>query len=142
MERMGVLEGMTDLSTGRNLEFLPSFTVIRYESIDDVTGLACPGTDPEGCVNVKYGITPNHEKREGTLITSARRATCALRVDPEFPERHGWPSFPGAIRPASARSSPLRGRRGVVVRLVNVGPRCSHLFAAVGLTGAERRIPA
>ena len=60
MEQMGVLEGMTDLSTSRNLEFLPSFTAIRYESIDDATGaLVNRGTDPEGGLNVKYGITSN-----------------------------------------------------------------------------------
>ena len=60
MEQMGVLEGLTDLSTSRNLEFLPSFTAIRFESIDDATGrLASPGTDPETGLNVKYGITSN-----------------------------------------------------------------------------------
>ena len=60
MEQMGVLEGMTDLSTSRNLEFLPSFTAIRFESIDDSTGrLVSPGTDPETGLNVKYGITSN-----------------------------------------------------------------------------------
>ena len=60
MEQMGVLEGMTDLSTSRNLEFLPSFTAIRYESIDDATGaLVNRGTDPEAGLNVKYGITSN-----------------------------------------------------------------------------------
>ena len=60
MEQMGVLEGMADLSTSRNLEFLPSFTAIRYESIDDATGaLINRGTDPEGGLNVKYGITSN-----------------------------------------------------------------------------------
>ena len=60
MEQMGVLEGMTDLSTSRNLELLPTFTAIRYESIDDVSGaLVNRGTDPEGGLNVKYGITSN-----------------------------------------------------------------------------------
>ena len=60
MEQMGVLEGMTDLSTSRNLEFLPSFTAVRYEALDEATGrLASPGTDPEAGLNVKYGITSN-----------------------------------------------------------------------------------
>ena len=60
MEQMGVLDGMTNLSTSRNLEFLPSLTAIRFESIDDVTGrLVSPGTDPEAGLNVKYGITSN-----------------------------------------------------------------------------------
>ena len=60
MGQMGVLEGMTDLSTSRNLEILPSFTAIQYSSIDEGTGeLVNRGTDPEGGVNVKYGITSN-----------------------------------------------------------------------------------
>ena len=58
--QMGVLEGMTDFSTGRNLEILPSFTAIRYGSIDDDSGgFVNRDTDPEGGVNVKYGITSN-----------------------------------------------------------------------------------
>ncbi len=60
MAQMGVLEGMTDLSTSRNLEILPSFTAIQYGSIDSQTGdFVNRGTDPEGGVNVKYGITSN-----------------------------------------------------------------------------------
>ena len=60
MGQMGVLEGMTDLSTSRNLEILPSFTAIQYSSIDGETGeFVGRGTDPEGGVNVKYGITSN-----------------------------------------------------------------------------------
>ena len=60
MGQMGVLEGMTDLSTSRNLEILPSFTAIQYSSIDGETAeIVNRGTDPEGGVNVKYGITSN-----------------------------------------------------------------------------------
>ena len=60
MAQMGVIEGMTDLSTSRNLEILPSFTAIQYSSIDGETGeFVNRGTDPEGGVNVKYGITSN-----------------------------------------------------------------------------------
>ena len=60
MGQMGVLEGLTDLSTSRNLEILPSFTAIQYSSIDSETGkFVNRGTDPEGGVNVKYGITSN-----------------------------------------------------------------------------------
>ncbi|MBI2188395.1 MAG: carbohydrate binding family 9 domain-containing protein [Acidobacteria bacterium] len=63
LRQMGVLEGMTTLSTSRNLEFLPTFTAIGAESIerqgearhehDHGDGLS------EGAINVKYGITPN-----------------------------------------------------------------------------------
>ena len=56
----GRARGMTDLSTSRNLEILPSFTAIQYSSIDSETGeFVNRGTDPEGGVNVKYGITSN-----------------------------------------------------------------------------------
>ena len=59
MGQMGVLEGMTDLSTSRNLEFLPSFSAIQYGSIDDSGAFVDRGADPEGGLNVKYGITSN-----------------------------------------------------------------------------------
>ena len=60
MGQMGVLEGMTDLSTSRNLEILPSFTAIGYELFDRGTGaLLDRSTDPEMGLNVKYGITSN-----------------------------------------------------------------------------------
>ena len=94
---MGVPEGMTDLSTSRNLDFLPSFTAIRYESIDGVTGARPPGGGPGGLVNVKYGIALNHEEREGIFIC----ASCHLRASsrtPEFRERDGWTVFPTPFR--------------------------------------------
>ena len=60
MAQMGVLEGMTDLSTSRNLEILPSFTAIGYELFEAGTGaLVDRSTDPEMGLNVKYGITSN-----------------------------------------------------------------------------------
>ena len=60
MGQMGVLEGMTDLSTSRNLEILPSFTAIGYELFDRGTGaLVDRSADPEMGLNVKYGITSN-----------------------------------------------------------------------------------
>ena len=60
MAQMGVLEGMTDLSTSRNLEILPTFTAIQYGELDDDSGAwVGQGTSPEGGVNVKYGITSN-----------------------------------------------------------------------------------
>ena len=60
MAQMGVLEGMTDLSTSRNLEILPTFTAIQYGSLDSASGdWVGQGANPEGGVNVKYGITSN-----------------------------------------------------------------------------------
>ena len=60
LPQMGLLDGMTNLSTSRNLEFLPTFTGIQYGELDTDSGEF--GNDPlapEAGVNVKYGITPN-----------------------------------------------------------------------------------
>ena len=55
---MGVLEGMTQLSTSRNLEVLPTLTTIQYGNIDPtVPGFVNQAADPDAGVNFKYGIT-------------------------------------------------------------------------------------
>ena len=60
LPQMGVLDGMTDLSTSKNLEFLPTFTAIKFGSLDATSGTFVDNdTDPEGGLNVKYGVTPN-----------------------------------------------------------------------------------
>ena len=59
MRQFGVLEGMTDLSTSRNLEFLPTFTAINFGALNTETGGFPTSSHPEGGVNVKYGITSN-----------------------------------------------------------------------------------
>ena len=58
MSQMGVLEGMTDLSTSRNLEILPTVTTIQAGTLD-ATGDFVTETTPEAGVNVKYGVTSN-----------------------------------------------------------------------------------
>ena len=59
LTQMGVLDGLTNLSTSRNLEILPTVTAIRIGSLDASTGTFDEATHPEGAVNVKYGVTPN-----------------------------------------------------------------------------------
>jgi hypothetical protein len=60
MRQMGVMEGMTDFSTSRNLEFLPTFTAIQFGSIDGSSGgFINQDTDPQAGLNVKYGLTSN-----------------------------------------------------------------------------------
>lgn len=58
LSQMGILEGMTDISTSRNLEILPTLTAIQYGEIDPTEprfdNLA---TDPDVGLNVKYGLT-------------------------------------------------------------------------------------
>ena len=57
--QMGVLEGLTDLSTNRNLEFLPTVTVIQVGSLDQSAGDFMTDHGQEAGLNVKYGLTPN-----------------------------------------------------------------------------------
>ena len=60
LTQMGVLEGMTGLSTSRNIEILPTFTAVQFGSIDTQTrDFAEKDPDPEGGVNFKYGVTSN-----------------------------------------------------------------------------------
>ena len=58
MTQMGTLQGLTNLSTSRNLEFLPTFTAIRFGSLDAATGRFTQNDiDPEAGVSIKYGVT-------------------------------------------------------------------------------------
>ena len=58
LTQMGVLEGITNLSLSRNLEFLPTFTGIQHGSLNGAT-FATGDAQPEAGLNVKYGITSN-----------------------------------------------------------------------------------
>ena len=69
--QMGILEGMTDISTSRNLEFLPTFTAVQYGSIDPaVPAFRTGDVDPDAGMNVKYGITSD--------------LTADLTINPDF----------------------------------------------------------
>ena len=60
LPQMGLLEGMTGLSTSHNFEILPTFTAIQFGSLDRTTGaFVDKDTSPEGGVNFKYGVTSN-----------------------------------------------------------------------------------
>ena len=60
LRQMGVLDGLTSLSTSRNIEILPTFTAVQFGSLDDTTGsFENKDSDPEGGVNFKYGVTSN-----------------------------------------------------------------------------------
>ena len=60
LTQMGVLEGLTDLSTSRNLEILPTFTGVQTGSLNTTDGRFREG-DPIGQtgVGIKYGVTSN-----------------------------------------------------------------------------------
>ena len=60
LPQMGLLEGMTNLSMSRNLEIMPVATGIQLGSLDTSSGaFVADRAQPEGGVNVKYGITSN-----------------------------------------------------------------------------------
>ena len=60
LPQMGVLGGLTSLSTSRNFEILPTFTAINFGSLNDTTGrFNVQDTSPEGGINFKYGLTSN-----------------------------------------------------------------------------------
>jgi hypothetical protein len=58
LTQMGVLEGLSDLSTSRNLEILPTFTAIHAGQLSRDGEFSADHVE-EGGVNVKYGITSN-----------------------------------------------------------------------------------
>ena len=59
MPQMGLLDGMSNLSTSRNLEILPTFTAVQAGSLDVTTGSYGESRQPEGGFNLKYGVTSN-----------------------------------------------------------------------------------
>ncbi len=59
LPQMGVLDGMTGLSTSRNMEILPTFTALRFGTLDESGRFGDGAVQPEGGVNFKYGVTSN-----------------------------------------------------------------------------------
>ena len=59
LRQFGVLEGMTDLSTSRNLEVLPTVTAVGSEAINTTTTDYGRTNVGEAGLGVKYGLTSN-----------------------------------------------------------------------------------
>ena len=59
LPQMGVLDGMTGLSTSRNIEILPTFTAVQFGALDAAGRFENDRAQPEGGVNFKYGVTSN-----------------------------------------------------------------------------------
>jgi hypothetical protein len=58
--QMGLIEGMTDLTTSRNVEILPTATAIQHGSIDPTRpAFVNRNPDPDVGINLKYGVTSN-----------------------------------------------------------------------------------
>ena len=94
--QMGVLEGMTDLSTSRNIEVLPTFTAIQYGAISPAAAqFVNQDADPDAGVNLKYGLTSD--------------LTADFTINPDFSQiesdeaqiqvNQRFPLFFGELRP-------------------------------------------
>ena len=59
LAQMGVLDGMSDLSTSRNLELLPTITAVNATALDITTARYGRADTKEGGFGVKYGVTSN-----------------------------------------------------------------------------------
>ncbi|MDP6579482.1 MAG: FlgO family outer membrane protein [Vicinamibacterales bacterium] len=59
LPQMGLLDGMSGLSTSRNLEILPTVTAVQVGNLDTTTGGFPEESQPEGGINLKYGLTSN-----------------------------------------------------------------------------------
>ena len=59
MPQMGTLNGLSGLSTSRNLEILPTVTAVQVGNLDTTSGAFPAESQPEGGVNLKYGLTSN-----------------------------------------------------------------------------------
>jgi hypothetical protein len=59
LRQMGVVDGITNLSTSRNLEILPTVTAIAVGNLNRTTGDYVTDDVKEAGVNLKYGITSN-----------------------------------------------------------------------------------
>ena len=58
LSEMGVLDGVTGLSTSRNLEILPTFTGVQVGELNEETGgFVNDDLSPDLGLNVKYGVT-------------------------------------------------------------------------------------
>ena len=59
LPQMGLLDGISGLSTSRNLEILPTVTAVQVGNLDTTSGGFPAESQPEGGVNLKYGLTSN-----------------------------------------------------------------------------------
>ena len=59
LPQMGLLDGMSGLSTSRNLEIQPTVTAVQVGNLDTASGAFPTESQPEGGVNLKYGLTSN-----------------------------------------------------------------------------------
>lgn len=59
LAQIGILDGITNLSTERNFEVLPTFTAIESGRLDAASGVFAGDHVEEGGVGLKYGLSSN-----------------------------------------------------------------------------------
>jgi hypothetical protein len=59
LRQMGMLDGMTNLSTSRNLEILPTVTAVGLRTLNTTTAVYGNTDVEEAGIGIKYGITSN-----------------------------------------------------------------------------------
>ncbi len=95
LPQMGVLDGLNGLSTSRNLEILPTVTAIQAGSLDRSSGGFGNERQPEGGVNVKYGLTSNL-----TLDATYNPDFSQIESDrPQIEVNQRFPLFYSELRP-------------------------------------------
>ena len=110
LAQMGVLEGMTDLSTSRNLEILPTFTALDVGTLDRTSGRFGRDIVPEGGLNAKYGITPNL-----TLDVTYNPDFSQIESDrPQIEVNQRYPLFFSELRPFFLEGDDAFATRGPV----------------------------
>ncbi len=133
MAQMGVLEGMTDLSTSRNLEVMPTFTAVQFGSLER-TGEFPVDTSPEGGVNFKYGVTSN-------LVADATFNPDFSQIESDRPQievNRRFSLFFSELRPFFIEGNEIFDIRSPV-RLVHTRTIVDPLFGAK-LTGKTGKI--
>ena len=109
--QMGVLQGMEDLSTSRNLEILPTFTAIQLGSLNTASGAFIQNDiDPEAGVSVKYGVTSD-------LIADFTFNPDFSQIESDQPQidvNQRFPLFFAELRPFFLEGQEVFGTRGNV----------------------------
>ena len=127
LPQMGVMEGMSGLSTSRNIEILPTFTTIQFGSLDAGSGdFVNRDPAPEGGVNFKYGVTSNLtadltfnpdfsqiESDQPQIEVNERFAVFYPELRPFFLEGAEIFAVPGPVNPVHTRTivDPLYGAK-------------------------------
>ena len=127
LPQMGVMEGLSGLSTSRNIEILPTFTTIQFGSLDAPTGdFVNRDPAPEGGVNFKYGVTSNLtadltfnpdfsqiESDQPQIEVNERFAVFYPELRPFFLEGAEIFAVPGPVNPVHTRTivDPLYGAK-------------------------------